>query len=140
MRAILACLAVCVLAACALVPEPTTPEELAYLERVMACPLTFVIPANETELTWGRIQGFLGKYSSMKIQTVTEYVIETYNPVESEVDFGYSIVRTPVEEGVEIAIRCVTGNMFCRREADLNAHILAHYARTGEIIPKFITI
>jgi len=123
-----------------MVSGPATPEEAAYLERVMACPLIFVIPTDEAELAWGRIQGFLGKYSSMKIQTATDYVVETYNPAQSAVDFGYSIVRTPVEEGVEIVIRCVTGNMFCRREADLNAHILAHYARAGEIMPKFISI
>jgi hypothetical protein len=32
------------------------------------------------ETVWGRIQSFISKYSSMRIQISTEYTISTYNP------------------------------------------------------------
>jgi hypothetical protein len=116
-----------------------TPAEEEYLSKVMQAPLEFSIPKDKSEEVWGRIQSFIGRYSSMKIQVATDYVLQTYNPQESAVDFGYYANRTPQGDEVGFEVRCICGNMFSGKDRDRNAHILAHYAQTGEIIPRLIS-
>lgn len=74
----------------------------------------------------------------MKIQTATDFVLETYNPPGTEVKFGYSAIKTPMGDEVEFEVRCTCGNMFAGKQVSRNAHILAYYALTGEVNPKFI--
>jgi hypothetical protein len=69
-------------------------EEITYLERAWGTPLVFTAPKEEAEEIWGRIQSFIGRYSSTKIRIVTDYVIETYEPI-GFFDYGYHAVRTP---------------------------------------------
>lgn len=121
-----------------LTPNVGTPEEQAYMSAVMATPLTVLVAKDDTEDAWGRAQSWLGKYSSMKIQVVSDYVIETYNPTGSSVDFGYNVTKTPMGDACEIAVRCGSSNMFAGEAAETNAHILAYYIKTGICNPKFI--
>jgi len=51
----------------------------AYLKAVWSAPLDFTVPNREEEIVWGRIQSFIGKYSTVKIQVATDYVVQTYN-------------------------------------------------------------
>lgn len=129
----------CFMASCTMAPAPKTTAEKIYLDRVMSTPLVFTIPKENNEDTWGRIQSFIGKYSSMKIQTATDFVIETYNPSESDVKYGYSVTKTPIGDEYEIEVRCYCGNIFVSEKTIAqNAHILAYYALTGEVMPQFI--
>jgi hypothetical protein len=109
-----------------------TAEERSYLERAEACPLEFTIPADEADAAWGRAQSFIGRFSSMKLQTVTDFVIQTYNPREGNVDFGYYVTKTPLGDQVRITVECIKGNLFSGADAKRNAHILAYYIKTGE--------
>ena len=122
--------------------EPTSLQ--IYVERAMQIPLTFKVSREKEEEVWGRIQSFIAKYSSMKIQIATDYVIETYNPTEGETSletrFGYKAIKTPVGNEVEFKVECVAGwkgmravDKYNELKADHNAHILACYALTGEI-------
>jgi len=113
-----------------------TPAEKVYIEKVKSFPLEFTIPASEAEEAWGRAQSFIGRFSSMKLQIVTDYVIQTYNPPSGTVDFGYYVTKTPIGDSVKISVQCVTGNMFAWEDAKLNAHILAYYIATGELPPN----
>ena len=131
-------LIIVIFTSCTLTPDPTTLEEQAYIDAVMNTPLVFSIPKEREEEVWGRIQSWIGRYSSMKIQSVSDYVIETYNPSSGEVDFGYSAIKTIVDDNVEFEVICSCGNMFSGKEAKINAHILAYFALTGEVDPKFI--
>ncbi|MHA1305140.1 MAG: hypothetical protein ACTSPI_15690 [Candidatus Heimdallarchaeaceae archaeon] len=110
-----------------------TPEEKTYLEKAKAFPLEFTIPKSEVEEAWGRAQSFIGRFSSMKLQTVTDFVIQTYNPRSGDVDFGYYVTKTPMSDNVLITVQCIAGNMFTGADANTNAHILAYYIKTGEL-------
>ena len=122
----------------AMTPKPMSPEEQDYLNEIMATPLTFKVPKEQANDVWGRIQSWIGKYSSMKIQTATDFVIETYNPPGSEVKYGYSATKTPLGDEVEFEVKCFCGNIFAGTQVERNAHILAYYALTGLVNPKFI--
>jgi hypothetical protein len=119
-------------------PLASNPEEEAYLAAVRATPLVVSLPKDQADDGWGRAQSFVGKYSSMKVQVATDYVLQTFNPASPAIDFGYYITRTPLGDQVEFDVKCVAGNSFTRDSATLNAHVLAHYIQTGELNPKFI--
>lgn len=125
--------------ACSFAPrQAVTPEEAAYLSRAMATPLIFRLSLDRSDEAWGRIQSFIGRFSSMKLQIATDYVIETYNPAGSSVLFGYSATRTDLPDECEIEVRCMYSNTFTGNDAIQNAHILALYALTGELMPRLI--
>lgn len=122
--------------------EPTSLQ--IYVERAMQMPLTFKVSREKEEEVWGRIQSFIAKYSSMKIQIATDYIIETHNPtktIELNPKYGYKAIKTVVGNEVEFKVECFAGETdlgkagykFNQMKADHNAHILACYALTGEI-------
>jgi len=39
---------------------------------------------------------------------------------------------------MEYAVACSFGNVYSREQANINAHILAYYAQTGELMAKFV--
>lgn len=118
---------------CALVSVELSPGEKAYLQKVNATPLVFSVERSKGDDAWGRAQSFLGRYSSMKLQIATDFVIQTYNPTEDEVDFGYSVTKTPIGDNFEFQVGCSCGNMFGGSEARRNAHILSYYIMSGEL-------
>jgi len=105
----------------------------------MAFPLRFAIPNNEAEIAWGRAQSFVGRFSSMKLQVATDYVIQTYNP-ESAWEFGYAATRTPGIGHALCDVDCQTGGTLGADEAEQNAHIFAYYVKTGLIPPDISLI
>lgn len=112
-----------------------TPEENSYLERVMAQPLTFMVKPEESKRLWGMVQAFIGKHASMKIENISDFIIETYNPIEYR--FGYRVIRTPKKDGDEFSIICLYVGSFVK-DAEQNAHIFAHYLLTEELIERLI--
>ncbi|MGM0530438.1 MAG: hypothetical protein ACQER7_03730 [Bacteroidota bacterium] len=110
-----------------------TSEEQAYLNKAQNHPLTFEIDSSNIDKAWGRAQSFIGKYSSMKLQNVTDYVIQTYYPQMNDANFGYKVTKTELENGsFELSVNCITGNMFTMKSAEKNAHVLAYYIKTGK--------
>ena len=112
--------------------ELTTPEREG-LSAAMAHPLTFTVPKEQAGDAWGRAQSFVGRFSSMKLQTATEFIIQTYNPVGSSVAYGYYVTRTPLGADHQFEVQCVYGNMFSAQDANTNAHLAAHYIATGQL-------
>jgi len=117
-----------------------TPDESLYMEKVRAQPLEFELPEADAAVAWGRAQSFIGQYSSMKLQIVTDYVIQTYNPTHDTYhrNYGYYVTKTPSEGSVKMSVQCIgyyqwgmDGRPY--PAIDLNAHILAHYLKTGEL-------
>jgi len=115
-----------------------SPEEQTYLGSALSFPLEFIISNNEADVAWGRTQSFIGKFSSMKLQMVTDYVIQTYNPRSGDTDFGYYVTKTPLGDKVQITVQCNTGNQFRLEDAKNNAHIFAYYIKTGALSPRLI--
>ncbi len=116
---------------------PSNTEERIYLQNVESFPLKFIISKKEAPDAWGRAQSWVAQYSSMKIQVLSDYVIQTYNP--EGLRYGYYVTKTPMGDDVEIKVEGITGNMFNKDKAERNARILAYYIKTGKLIPKFIS-
>lgn len=114
-------------------------DEKDYIEKVKAFPLELTIPKTDEADAWGRAQSFVGRFSSMKLQTATDFIIQTYNPSSSDESFGYYVTKTPLRDSVQMNIRCNVGNQMWAPDAELNGHILAYYVKTGELpYPRLI--
>lgn len=110
-----------------------TPEQKAYGRRAIAQPTTFTLPAQQAETAWARAHQFISHYSSMKIQMATEHTIQTYNPVGDWPKYGYTVSKVPVSSNVQFSVQCFCSNPFSNDNAQLNAHLLAHYMVSGEL-------
>lgn len=110
-----------------------TPADQDYLERARKFPLEFNIPKAEEYNTWGRAQSFIGKYSPMRIQVVSDFVIHTFNPAKDK--YGFYIVKTPLADSVQISVKCVPGDFVSNEIALDYAHICAYYVKTGLLPP-----
>ena len=120
-------------------PPKGAPADLDYLTKALAMPLTFSVPNAKAEEVWGRINVFISKYSSMKIQIATNYNVETYNPTDI-IEYGYSASRLLKGDETEFTVNCFSGGSFgqVKNIPNQNAHILAYYALTGEIVEYLI--
>lgn len=111
-------------------------NELDYWSKVNATELTVFIPEGEVGDAWGRAQSWVGKYSSMKVQIATDYIIQTFNPTYWP-QYGYYLTKEPKEGGADISVECIAlWGIFSRKAKDKNAHILAYYIQTGTL-PDF---
>ncbi len=121
--------------------KTVSPEEEKYREAIMAFPLVFTIDKSEEKDAWGRAQSFIGQYSSMKVQIVTDYIIQTYTPNNRGLlpRFGYNITKTPTGDSVQISVTCMSDNRFVKKYTALNAHVLAYYIKTGQLYPKYVS-
>ncbi|MEO6046012.1 MAG: hypothetical protein ABIQ57_00925 [Candidatus Kapaibacterium sp.] len=132
-------LALTVISGCATVLPP---EQSAYMEKVRAFPLEFSMPKTAEHDAWGRAQTFIGKHSSMKLQTATDFVINTYNPLSAS-DIGYNITKTPHGDSIDLSVEAIGGKddfHLWASERNDNAHILAWYIESGELpYPKLIS-
>jgi hypothetical protein len=118
-----------------------TPEQRYYVDRAMKQPLEFSLPKEQSEEAWARIQSFISQYASMKIQTATDYILETYNPHSEMVPaYAYQANRTPAGDQVNFIVKCFTDAALGvgKRECERNAHLLAHYAVSSELKPELI--
>lgn len=131
-------LAVCLTAAVSLTACMTTamnkmtPEGKAFYEKAKVHPTSFMISKDQGADVWGRAQSFISEHSSVKLQTTTDYVIETYNP---QYGYGYKVTKAPSGQEFKITVNCLSGDFLNHLRAEDNAHILAHYLKTGELPP-----
>ena len=115
-----------------------TPEIQAYDRRVMSQPTSLSVPSENSEEVWSRAQQFIATLSSFRIQTATDYVIQTYMMESSWPKYGYSVTRTTSGDRTNFIVQCFCTNMFSKDRANYNAHALAHYMITGEVIDQRI--
>ncbi len=74
----------------------------------------------------------------MKIQIATEYVLQTYNPPKNEMNFGYSVTKTVINDSISYSVDCFSGSAMARSISSRNAKILSHYIQTGEIREELV--
>lgn len=126
---------------------PVGPDQAAFLERAMAQPLSFEIPKAEAADAWSRAQAFVAQHSSMKVQTVSDAIVQTYTPTLTMGDmgmnsisivYGYNITKTGARDRVRISVEPMASP--CQYKKDLvaqtaarNAHLAAHFIKTGEL-------
>jgi hypothetical protein len=104
-----------------------------YLVEALKCQLEFKLPKSEDYNAWGRAQSYIAKYSPMKIQLVSDFIINTYNP--SSNSFGFNIVKTPIGDSIQFLIECFAGNNVENEVAEKNAHLCAYYIKSGNPPP-----
>jgi len=121
------------------VKAPQSAEEQDYIQKVQSFPIKFTIPKSELPDAWGRAQSFISQYSDMKIQIATNNVIQTYNPSDSSINIGYSVSNAPMGDNVIVTVKCLNTYIGNVKRADFNAHALAYYMKTGELIPRLLT-
>lgn len=137
----------CVMALCSImlltscinnVKAPQSLEEQNYLAKVESSPLRFTIPKSELPDAWGRAQSFIAQYSDMKIQILSNNVIQTYNPRDDSINYGYEVTNAPMGNNVIVTVNCSNPFFGNAKRAKLNAHALAYYMKTGELNPRFL--
>src|SRR5690242_18680637 len=72
--------------------------------QVKKIPLVFKLPKSESDDAWGRANLYLANNSTMKIQTASDYLLETYNPT-SVGRIGFSITRSPIKDSVLFTVK-----------------------------------
>jgi hypothetical protein len=85
---------------------------------------------------WERTQLWFAKHSSMKVQTATDVMLQTYNTVGSDPSYSFSATKEPIGGGryrISVAMAC--GNMFGCSPAPADVHDAAmFYIKTGRDI------
>jgi hypothetical protein len=113
-------------------------DDQTYIKNAYDTPLELTVPKTESDICWARAKEWIDKYSSKKIQTANDFMIQTYNPGGQEYAFGYYVTRKTVADTVQIMVQCIVGNLYAKKDQDNNAHLLAHYIKTGQVVPKLI--
>jgi hypothetical protein len=138
-NALFAAIAVLAFSGCATAPSASTPEEAAFLKDVEAEATEFDIAKEMSDEVWSRAQLFVSKHASMKVQTASDYILETYNPTPDALNpsYGYRVTRAIVGGKARFSVECFNGNAYTTGSlAHLparNARILSRFMRTGDL-------
>lgn len=97
--------------------------------------LTFVECDSGCTIQWQRAQLWVANHAPMKIQTATDVLVQTYNPVGYEPNYGITVTRAPHPKAgaytISMELHC--GNPFgCEPAANDVQRAFAHYVRTRE--------
>jgi hypothetical protein len=113
------------------------PEDRQYLQEALACPLEFTLPKEQEKDAWGRAQSWVGRFSSMKLDTLTDYVIETYGAYSRSCyspAYAYRVTKAPMKDSIQINVASTTNCPGVAGESAIhNAHILSYYIKTREL-------
>lgn len=124
-------------AGCVSLKSPAlTPEEIAWMQKVMKEELTFTVPADQIEQVWSRVFKFISNYCDTKIQVATDYHVETYNADKNaySLQYGYSATKLKVGVNYEVTVNGHCNMMiFDQGWLSENLHIMAYYVRTGDL-------
>jgi hypothetical protein len=82
---------------------------------------------------WERAQFWLAKHSKWKIQAATNILVQTYNPIQSEPSYGFSVTREPLGGGqYSIRMEMTCGNMFGCFPTPIDVkNAFYYYVKTG---------
>lgn len=82
---------------------------------------------------WERSQLWLLAHSKWKLQMATDVVLQTFNPIEYDVSFGFQVTKSPKAGGYQIVMAAICGNpLGCEPEAADVRRAFYHYVRTGD--------
>lgn len=122
-----------------------TPEEKVYVSKVLKTEAQFEVGKEKAEEMWSRGFKFVQANSTVRIQSASDYHLQTYNPaiLQNETGaIGYNLYKQIDGDKVKISIQCVysSGIWFKYTESVCknNEKVLSHYMQTGEIMQKFV--
>lgn len=131
MRELLICFAVFALAGCSTMDQPggrlySQFSKVAQDDVPVEC-------QSACKPEWERAQLWLAAHSRWKLQLVTDVMLQTYSPVDSEVSYGFVATKTPKPDGYTINLGLVCGNpLGCDPSAAAVRGAFYRYVRTGE--------
>jgi hypothetical protein len=119
-------------------------DEQSMLRMAMDTPLSLIVPRDQSLKTWDRAHEFVDRYSTMKLRSIQDSVLVTYDSPTIQTDpspvapgsgirFGYSVSRNADPDGIRIAVKCTPSSTLGEKDADQNAHIAVYYIKTGQI-------
>ena len=129
-----------VLAGCAgmtPVNSKLTAEDNEYLIGIIDEEPVFTLSGETANEAWSRAQNFIARYSPMKIQNMSEFVITTYNPINvgkydhMEPNFGYHVTRLDLRGESEFAVSVSANAHYYEEIATHNMKMLVHYMKNG---------
>lgn len=87
----------------------------------------------DCKLKWDRAQFWLARHSAWKVQTATDVMIQTFNPVGDEPSYGFNVTREPGGGGnYTIGVQIMCGNIFgCGSDPMDVVKAFCYYVRTG---------
>jgi len=126
---------------------PMSEAQAGAVLKAMEQPLTFEVSKAAAPDDWGRAQAFVAQHASMKIQTLSDAIIQTYAPTLTTADmgfnsitilYGYTITKSTIGDRVRISVECVASPCQFKKDqiaktASRNAHLAAHFIKTGEL-------
>jgi hypothetical protein len=82
---------------------------------------------------WERAQLWIAKHSRWKIQLSTDVLIQTFNPTQGDVSYGFSVTKEPAGSGsYVIRMELACGNMFgCDPKPIDVRNAFYYYVKTG---------
>lgn len=86
---------------------------------------------------WERAQVWLATHARYKIQIATDALLETYNPIDHDPDYGFSVVKEPAPSGAHWIVMTTTcGNWFgCSpRAADVIRAFYYYVAHGSDVL------
>lgn len=132
-------------------------DHKSYIDVVTSGPLVFDILKPKSDDAWARAISWINDYSELKIQSVSDYHVSTFDTFVGSgggmVGPSYTVARSPVRDRTRFTITYSDGwenyrgkEQYASRSiklemeaAQINAHILADYIRTGELpFPELI--
>lgn len=85
----------------------------ALAARLAGAPPDAPLPCvGECKTEWQRAQLWLAKHSRWKLQATTDVILQTYNPINHEPSYGFSVAREPSADGYTITMSLGCGNAF----------------------------
>lgn len=129
---------VAALAGCATAPTAKSPDETAYLQEISGEAVEFDLTKEEAEDAWSRAQMFISRHASMKMQTTTDNLLETYTPEPNAMtpSYGYRVTKAVMSGKAHFLVECFNGNAYTPGTLAAmparNAKMLARFIRTGE--------
>lgn len=137
-RALLSCVLCCLLMAWGFPSYAMSDADKAIWGASEKVETSFYVPSSQGIAVMGKAQGLISQWNNydggmtvMKIQTVTDSLIETYNPTDIG-NVGFNVIRTTLPQGDQISVSTMyyTGNLFSisrdRKDADKRAHLLSY--------------
>lgn len=99
-------------------------EKAAHAKRLLESePTTFVVPKDQLTLCWGRATAAVANRATMKMQTASEFLMETYTDPSGH-GVAFRVIQTPQADGS--AIFQVVSNRA------LEAALVSRFTRTGQ--------
>jgi hypothetical protein len=148
--------AVCVVAlasGCSSPPVAETPEQVSYMSRVESAPLQLTVSTADLDAAIDRTVDWLVEYHHLGVTEADRSAFKeltrandagvisspmTYR-VQDVGSHGYTVTFAILGDSVKVEVlHAHEGGFALGKAVARNAHILAHYIKTGELMPELV--